>query len=474
MFLMTGEPMIVNSENMSTKILSKMSLNRRANKSLVSMSLCALLMLPVTAVVETSFVGAQQAQAQDAPQRKTKRVDSIRQKHVKAFEAIAEAQEVEDYATMTRNLDKLSKETDLNNLEAAYVAQFKGNICFTQDRLDCALREFKKVIRTPDGLSEGFYNNMLYVVAQVYFSQENYSEALKYAQQWIGTQEIPSPDGLILIGQAHYQLKQYDKALPNVQKAISLYEELGTKPKEGWLNLLSSIYRQKRQYREMLPVVKSLVQLYPKKRYLLTLGGIYNELDDQARMTAMYQALYDQNLLTAESELVTLASLNMSQENPYVASQIMQKGMDGGVIKKELKNYRVLAQALYLSREYDKALDPLGRAAKLSSDGKLYNQLGQSLISLNRWKEAEAALNNALKKGKLRDTGQAIISLGLVQFEQKKFEAASNSFNRALRYDKVSGAAQNWLNYVKSEVQRLKELDAPIPEINTSVEPETV
>lgn len=463
--------MIVSSKNMSVKILNFLSLKNNTRNSIISLSLCALLMLPVTAVVETTLLQAQQANAQDAPRRKAKRVESIRQKHVKTFEAIAEAQEVEDYPTMTRNLDKLSRETDLNNLEQAYVAQFRGNICFTQDRLDCALREFKKVIRTRDGLSDGFYNNMLYVVAQVYFSQENYREALKFAQDWIATQEIPSPDGLILIGQAHYQLQQYDKALPNVQKAISLYEELGTKPKEGWLNLLSSIYRQKSQYREMLPVVKSLVQLYPKKRYLLTLGGIYNELDDQARMTAMYQALYDQNLLTAESELVTLASLNMSQDNPYVASQIMQKGMDSGVIKKELKNYRILAQSLYLSREFDKALDPLSRAAKLSSDGKLYNQLGQSFIALNRWKEAEDALNNALRKGKLRETGQAIISLGLTQFEQKKFDAAARTFNRALRYEKVSKTAGTWIQYVKAEVMRLKELDAPIPEIDTSVEP---
>ncbi len=461
--------MIVRAMNLRNAIFKS-----KTSKSVISMTLCALLMLPVTAVVETTLIDSQEAHAQraeNAPKRKAKRVDSIRQKHVKAFEKIAEAQETDNFTEMTRQLDKLSKETDLNNIESAYVAQFRGNICFSQERLSCALNEFKKVVRTREGLSDGFYNNMLYVIAQVYFSQENYREALKYAQDWISTQAIPSADGLILIGQAHYQLEQYDKALPNVQKAITLYQELGTQPKEGWLNLLSSIYRQRKEYREMLPVVKSLVQLYPKKRYLLTLGGIYNELDDQARMTAMYQALYDQNLLTSESELVTLASLNMSQDNPYVASQIMRKGMDSGVIKKELKNYRIVAQALYLSREYEDALDPLERAAKLSSDGKLYNQLGQSLISLNRWKEAEAAIKSALNKGKLRNPGQALVSLGLAQFEQKKFGAAEQSFNRALKYEKVSSTASNWIKYVKAEVIRLKELDAPIAEIDTSVEP---
>jgi len=419
-------------------------------------------------------LGAQQAQAQNAPpKRKVKRVESIRQKHVKTFEKVAEAQDAENIQEMTRLLDRLSREEDLNNIETAYIAQFRGNICFTQDRLQCALSEFKKVIRTRDGIPDGMYNNMIYVVAQVYFSQENYREALKHAQDWIKTQEVPSPDGLILIGQAHYQLKQYDQALPNVQKAITLYEELGTKPKEGWLNLLSSIYRQKKEYRNMLPVVKSLVQLYPKKRYLLTLGGIYNELDDQARMTAMYQALYDQGLLSNESELVTLASLSMSQENPFNAAQIMKKGMDSGVIKKELKNYRILSNALYASREYEDALDPLQKAAERSPDGKLYLQLGQSLISLNRWREAESALNKAVNKGKLRDTGQALISIGLTQFEQKKFDSAVNTFNRALRFEKVSSTASNWIKYTKSEVQRIKELEAPIQEIDTSVEPIT-
>jgi tetratricopeptide (TPR) repeat protein len=221
----------------------------------------------------------------------------------------------------------------------------------------------------------------------------------------------------------------------------------------------------------MLPVVKQLVQHYPKKTYLLTMAGIFNELDDQPRMTAMYQAMYDQGLLANESELVTLASLEMSQENPFHAAEIMKKGFASGVLKRDLKNYRLYSQALYAAREYDDALDPLSKAAKLSKDGKLYNQLGQSYIALNRWSEAETAMNNALNKGGLSNTGQTIISKGLTQFEQKKFDSAEATFARALKYEKVSKTAGNWIQYVKAEVRRLKELDAPIQEINTNVEP---
>ena len=254
-----------------------------------------------------------------------------------------------------------------------------------------------------------------------------------------------------------------------MQKGISKYVELGSVPKEGWLNLLSSIYRQKNQFNKMLPVVKQLVQHYPKKTYLLTMGGVYNELDQPARMTAMYQAMADQNLLNSESELVTLASLQLSQDNPYKAATIMENGLKNGVIKKTLKNYRIYSQALYLAKEYEAAIPPLSSAAKLAKDGKLYNQLGQSYIRLNRWKDAESALNSAINKGKLTNTGQTLVSLGLVQFEQKKYEASKKTFNRALKYEKVSAAASQWITYVKNEEFRIKELAKPIV-INTDVD----
>ena len=62
--------------------------------------------------------------------------------------------------------------------------------------------------------------------------------------------------------------------------------------------------------------------------------------------------------------------------------------------------------------------------------------------------------------------------MGLTQFEQKKFKAAEATFTRAQKHEKVRKTAVNWIKYVKAEVRRLKELDAPIEAINTDVEPE--
>ena len=362
------------------------------------------------------------AQDDDAPKRQTKRVQSIPQALVKDFEKVNEAFDAENYAEAERILNTLKAKDNLNNISKAYINNYTGNIKFSRDDLPGALNDFKAILAEPEGVPEGFYNQIVYVVAQVYFSQENYSEALKYAQQWFKTQEDPTADAFMLVGQAQYMLKQYDAALPNVQAGIQKYVELGETPKEGWLNLLSSIYRNKEDFNKMLPVVKQLVTNYPKKDYLLTMAGIYNELNDQPKMTAMYQAMYDQNLLEP-GQVITLAQLHMAEDNPYKTAVIMEKALNDGSIKKDLKNYRVYAQALYLSREYEKALGPLAQAAALSPDGKLYNQLGQSYIALNRWAEADEALGKALNKGKLTNPGQALISQGLARFEQKNMKA---------------------------------------------------
>jgi len=439
--------------------------NIKIGMRVIRLALLLLLALPLISIVEVVTVEGQQAYSQ------TQRVQSIRQKHIKTFEKMQEAFDAEDIPGTLRLLDKLSKEEDLNNIEQAYIRNFRGNIYFQQDNLSAALTQFKGIVQNSEGVPVAFTNQMLYVIAQVLFSQESYREALTYAQRWFKTLPAPTADGYLLIGQAQYQLKDYDGALKNVQNGIDLYTKDGRTPKESWLNLLSNIYRNKNQYRKMEPVLKQLVQHYPKKTYLSTLGGVYNELNNQKDMTAIFLAMYDQGLQTNESELVTVASLMLNNDNPYKAARIMEKGIKDGIIKKNVKNYGLYAQALFFAKEYKDAIGPLREAARLEKTGKYYDQLGQSLIALNSYPEAENALKSAVNKGGLQNTGQTLLSLGLTQFEQKKFKSAKATFNKALKYQKTRKGAQNWIRYLDNELQRLEALKEEIV-INTDVEPE--
>jgi tetratricopeptide (TPR) repeat protein len=436
-------------------------------KSFMNVKLVALGALVFVLV---SFGSAVQAQNQEGQSKQKRvRVQSIGQKLIKDFEALAEFFEAGNNAEAIIILDKIAATPELNNIEKAYVANYRGNICFSRDDYNCAIREFKQILATPDGLPLGFYNQMFYVVAQVYFTQEDYRNALDYAQQWFKTQEDPPADAYMLVGQAHYMLQDYDAALPNVKKGIQKYVELGSTPKEGWFNLLSSIYRQKNDYTNMLPVLRQLVEHYPKKTYLLAVAGIYNELEEQPKMSAIYQAMYDHGILVSESEIITLSSLLLSEDSFYKAATILEKGFDDGILKKELKNYRLYSQALYLAKEYERAIAPMKQSADLAPDGKLYIQLGQSLMALSRWVEAEAAIKQGIKKGKLDNTGRAVLALGSAQFEQKKYDTAKATFSSAIKYDGMSKDANNWVKYIEAEVYRIQELEKPIV-ISTDVE----
>ena len=400
--------------------------------------------------------------------RRTNRVQSIPAELVTEFEAVQAAMEANNDSEALRILTKIDAEEEKNNITQAYINNFRGNIYFSQDNYSRALTEFRGILDIPEGVPPAFYNQILYVVAQVHFSQENFREALNFGQRWFNSLPEKTADGYLLIGQAQFMLKEFDAALPNVQAGISKYEQLGLQPKEGWLNLLSSIYRNKNDYAKMLPVIKQLIQFYPKKDYLLTMAGVYNELGDRPKMTAMYQAMYDQDLLSSP-QVITLAQLHMAEDNPYKTATIMEKALNEGKIEKNLQNYRIYSQALFVAKEHERALAPLAEAARRAPDGKMYNQLGQSYLALSRWQEADEALTNALNKGGLNAPGQALISQGLARFEQKNYEGAKAAFNRALQYSNVASSASNWIKYVDSEVYRINELSKPVDEIDVDV-----
>ncbi len=61
------------------------------------------------------------------------------------------------------------------------------------------------------------------------------------------------------------------------------------------------------------------------------------------------------------------------------------------------------------------------------------------------------------------------MSLGSVQYEQKKYDTAKATYKSAVKYDGMSKDANNWVKYIDAEVYRIKELEKPIV-ISTDVE----
>jgi tetratricopeptide (TPR) repeat protein len=268
----------------------------------------------------------------------------------------------------------------------------------------------------------------------------------------------PSQEVYLLLGQAHFQLKQYAEALPAIDRAIAMARAQGNEPQENWLLLKQVIYYERKDYARMVEVVKELLRLYPKESYLRTLAGAYSELGDTRKQLAVMEALYDQGYLTAGRDLVNLANLFLLHEVPVKAARVLERALAAKQVESDVANLRLLSQAWYQAREDAKAIPPLARAAAQAEDGELSVRLAQSYLNLEQWEQAAAALEEGLRKGGLGRTDQAYVMLGMARFNLQRLEQARGAFERALADKRSQKVAGQWLAYVDQELQRRQAL----------------
>ena len=128
----------------------------KISKQLINVVFSAALMLPLVSITEVALFKSQEAYAQ----AKRVKVLSIRQKHIKNFEKAQEAMDAGNSSEVFRIIAKIEKDPELNNLERAYIRNFRGGIYFTQDNLSAAAKEFKGIVDNSEGVSAAFVNQM--------------------------------------------------------------------------------------------------------------------------------------------------------------------------------------------------------------------------------------------------------------------------------------------------------------------------
>ena len=301
-------------------------------------------------------------------------------------------------------------------------------------------------------------------MAQLQFTQEDYTDALVTIDRLMASVDEPSADIYMLKGQALFQMERYDDALNPIKIAIDMYRSQGRPPKENWLLLLRVIYFERNDYDNMLTVVKELLTYYPKDTYILTLAGIYSEQGDTKKQMALTEVLYEKGLLNSASNVTNLANLYLMHGLPYKAAILLQAEIDKKVVESNERNLRLLSQSWYQAREDQKAIPPLRIAAGMSDDGELYVRLGQSHINLEQWKDASTAIQKGLNMGGLKRTDQANIMLGMALFNQKRLTQARRAFERANRDKRSARTANQWIKYVDSEIKRAELMSAETPE----------
>ena len=404
------------------------------------------------------------AQSDDKTEdRKTKQTVAMSQSVYEKLTEVQEAIEAKDYATGQVILDEMKSNEKLSPYERAQVWNLTAYSFYLQERYADAIRAYNEVLKQPE-LPEALLQSTLKTKAQLQFTQEDYEGALVTIRELIAGLAEPAADVFMLEGQALFQLARYEDALEPILMAVNMYREQGQVPKENWLLLLRVIYFEQKNYEAMIDVVKELLVHYPKDTYVLTLAGIYSELGDTKKQLALTEVLYEKGMLNTASHITNLANLYLMHGLPYKAASLLDKEMKAQVVESNERNLRLLSQAWYQAREDELAVPPLEAAAKMGNDGELYIRLAQAHLNLEQWRSAGTAAQSAINAGGLKREDQALIMLGMALFNQKRLEQARNAFQRAERDQRSRRAAQQWINYVDSEIQRRDLLEQTAPE----------
>jgi len=341
--------------------------------------------LITTAAILLSVLLTSPVAAQDKKERKTKTTVAMSQPVYESLMEIQEFVEAEDFANAQVAIKKLQGKKKLSPYEQAQIYNLSGYAFYLQEKYDDAIREYNNVLAQPD-LPEALQQSTLKTLAQLEFTIEDYPAALKTIKRLMDVVVEPAADVYMLLGQAHFQMQNYEEAKEPIITAIELFREQGRVPRENWLLLLRVIYWELKDFPNMLVVLEELIEAYPKDTYVLTLAGVYSELGDTKKQLALTEALYEKGYIDGKTHAVNLANLYLLHGTPYKSARILEKEMAADNVKSDVRNLRLLSQAWYSAREDRKAIPPLKQAAAISDDGELYIRLAQSHLNLEEWK----------------------------------------------------------------------------------------
>jgi len=409
----------------------------------MALAVCLLLVVPVL------LLSADFAAAERREKPKTKKVQAVGEWAYKRLQEVQELLGEEKYPEATKELERMKERRRLNDHERALMWQMYGYVYSAQEQYNKAAASFEKSLEK-DALAESAARGTQYNLGQLYLALEQFDNALKTLLDWYSKTETPSPDAEYLLAMAYVQNEKIAEAIPYAKRAIAG----SSAPREAWYQLLLSLHFQLKEYQEAADLLEVMVLQFPKRIYWKQLSGIYNELKQEKKSLAALQLAYSQGLLDERRDLVNLANLYLYHEVPYRAALVVEKGIEDGIIEPDVEAWELLSNSWLHAKEYDRALEPLTKAAEMSENGDLFVRLAQVHLQREDWVKVRAALELAVEKGDLSNPGNAFVLLGIANYNTKQLNAAKQAFREASKHDKQRKTASQWLKHIRQEQER--------------------
>ncbi|MFZ5608206.1 MAG: tetratricopeptide repeat protein [Pseudomonadota bacterium] len=451
-------------------------MSRFSRNALATLTGAALLAAGMTLTLPAAPAMAQRAGGNDdqQQQRRTRQAQVIRdEKLAKVLQAAVEQMSAEppNYKAALETMRGTPALDKLSSYERSKVHQIYASIYATLERYQEAIKSFEAMLREEE-LPEAERQQGTFNIAQLYMVTEQYQKAISTLEEWFKTAQNPNPDAYFWLCQGYLQLANeqntetasapyYKKALKPCVTTIEVAQQREMPLKENWIRAVLIAYQQAGDLGNATKWVKYALVNWPKREYWIQYTSMLSIQEKQVEELAVYEIAYRQGFLTREQELVRLAQMFQFNQMPYKGVVVMEKGMKDKIIPQDRKNMEILANMYTLAREYDKAVDPLTKAAAQANEGPLWERLAQVYIEDEEWAKAADALEKAVRAGGLKDIYRTRILEGMTLAYSGAFDEARDKFKEARRVadnDRERRQIESWLRFVDDEQRRAKDI----------------
>jgi tetratricopeptide (TPR) repeat protein len=374
--------------------------------------------------------------------------------HLKAAVAALQSQQ---YAQAEEALGELNLDR-LSPYERSRAEQLYAVAEQLQGHYDGARTHLKAAVAS-GGLNDQEASTARFQIARLYMAENKWPEGAAALEEWFKTAENPNSAAYHLLAVAYYEMGNHKAALAPAQKAVDLG---GAKPQESWLQLLMAIQLELKQYKPAIATVKRLIELLPTNNsYWLQYAGLESTIGDPSGAAVAFELPYRAGWFTGEENTLRLTQFLIQAGIPYRAGMLLSTAMQKGDAKSSIQNYNLLSNCWLASKEYDRAIKPMRRAAELSPSGENYLRLAQVYVQREDWPNASETLRQAIDKGDLKSPGDALLLMGIVSYNQKQLPAARSWFAKAKGYSSSRSHADGWLNHIDDEERAAQQQKLP-------------
>ncbi|MDO6445727.1 hypothetical protein Q4493_08075 [Colwellia sp. 1_MG-2023] len=413
------------------------------NKILTSLTLLASLVL---VQLPTSFdVSAASAEKSEKPKRKTRLMGpSVGKKVGKAFELYS-TDDIKGALALLLEIDAKS------DYDKAILARYIAVMYATLGDQEAKAIEYLKKAVGPDILNESDHGEAIKLLADLQMQTKEYEGALANYKAWMDFTGKSDGDTWVKIAQANYELKRLSKMITPADNAIAAYGDKHNK--NPYILKLTSYYETKK-YKEAVKVLETAVQLFPnEKAFWKQLGNFYLLVEDYDRGMATLDLAYKQGYLEKESEIKTLASLYAQNGMPFKSAKLLEKHISSGLVKRDDTNIYSLANAWHAAQHIDKAAKYYGELAKMTNEAKHYSKQGTLLAQDEQFEKAVVALNKAIDLG-VPNKGRLYMSIAESHFYLAQYKEAYAAIQNAMKDPKTRKGAKGWVSYIKDTAAR--------------------